>query len=553
MKLGEGGMGVIFLARHKEQGRYCAIKVISSRFSSDEDAHDRFLREARAAAALSHPNLVRVFDSDQFEGRYFMAMEYVEGLTVADIIRDRGAIPIPLAFYWLKQAATALEYIHGKGVIHRDIKPDNMIVDADGRLKIMDLGLAKVRLEPGESLTVTGAMMGSAHYMSPEQINDSKSVDARTDLYSLGVTFYQMIVGDVPFYNYSAAAVYVAQLQESIPSVALPDPAITRELDRLIAKMTAKERDVRFSSAGALIVAIRPRTPDDLPGESERRFLAGIGFEHRKVENLLKERAARREKVHLDHQKEKDGAADRAASAHPTAPPVPPAARRERSSLRMAVLFCLFLALAYVGYLWIGWGLPQFAPVHPPSASEKPSEMEDQPLPKRPQGVQVSIQTVPDKATVMFDADAAESPLICEDVAPGRHNLKVSLRGYETENRVVEIKEGRPEQLRVVLKRAPSNQMNVTVQSNPPGADLFIKGVFFGKTPQTVPIENDDESVECVLRLKDHREKKITLMPRNGESQTFQLEPLPRSGNRDSDSSRALQPRSSGTMTDLPH
>lgn len=214
-------MGVLYLARQKTLKRYCALKVVHPHLSKDKDCAERFLHEARSAASLSHPNLVGIFDCDQFDGQYFIAMEYIEGLTLGEIIRICGPLPLPLVFYLLNQAAVGLEYLHSRNIVHRDIKPENMMIDAKGTLKIMDLGLAKQHFEGDQTMTVTGMLIGSPYYMSPEQIEDSKTVDQRTDLYSLGIVLYQMLVGKVPFHQTSAAGVLMAHLNETIPSVSI--------------------------------------------------------------------------------------------------------------------------------------------------------------------------------------------------------------------------------------------------------------------------------------------------------------------------------------------
>ncbi|MBI4026292.1 MAG: protein kinase, partial [Verrucomicrobia bacterium] len=305
MKLGQGGMGAVYLARQKTLRRFCAVKVISPQFAQDRDSAERFLREARATAALAHPNLVAVFDCDQFDGQYFIAMEYVEGMSLGEILKNYGPLPVPLALFWLNQAAVGLEYIHGEKIIHRDIKPDNMIVNGAGVLKIMDLGLAKAKdhFETDHGMTMTGTVMGSPHYMSPEQVNDSKTADHRSDLYSLGISFYQMVTGRVPFQKTSAAAVCVAHLHEPIPSVGpvlsglsraesrgvegLPDAELTQALDALILKMAAKDKAERFQSASEWVAALAPWIAHYPMDEPAQEFFGKIEFAQRKVAALL--------------------------------------------------------------------------------------------------------------------------------------------------------------------------------------------------------------------------------------------------------------------------
>jgi serine/threonine protein kinase len=288
LKLGQGGMGSVHLARQKSLHRFCAIKMLNPQFSESEAAVKRFLREARMAASLSHPNLVSIHDFDQHEGRYFIVMEYVEGLTLSQVLRSCGPIPLSLAFQWLQQAAVGLQYIHGKGIVHRDIKPDNLILDVSRILKIMDLGVAKDHFPTDQGMTMTGSTMGSPNYMSPEQINDSKHVDHRTDIYSLGISFYQMLTGRLPFDSDSIGAIYVAHLQAPLPPVDFTEEDVSMALDALIASLAAKDREARLPSVTAVLEAIAPwvaRYPLD---EAVHRYLGELDFKDQKIENLLR-------------------------------------------------------------------------------------------------------------------------------------------------------------------------------------------------------------------------------------------------------------------------
>lgn len=297
VQIGRGGMGVVWLARQKALGRFCAVKLLDPEFAKKPGTDERFLREARAAASLSHPNLVGVFDGDEFDGQHFMAMEYVEGFGVGDILQMRGPAPVPLALRWLQQAAVALEYVHGRGLIHRDVKPQNMLIHADGKLKLMDLGLAKDMLDPEHSLTITGAVVGSPNYISPEQIRNPKTVDARTDLYSLGISFYQMLTAKAPFERTSAAAVCAAHLHDLMPSVELADAQLTADLDRFIARLTDKNRETRYQSAAEVLAEIRPWLERHPVDDACRAYLAAAPFHERAVGHLLKAGGIKPEQV----------------------------------------------------------------------------------------------------------------------------------------------------------------------------------------------------------------------------------------------------------------
>jgi hypothetical protein len=288
LRIGRGGMGTVWLGRQKALGRYCAVKLLDPSLAAKPENNDRFVRETRAAASLSHPNIVSVFDGDEFDGQHFIAMEYVEGFGVAEILQLRGPAPVALALRWLEQAAVALDYVHGRGLIHRDVKPHNMLINAENTLKLMDLGLAKDMLDTEHSLTVTGTVVGSPSYISPEQIRNAKTVDARTDLYSLGISFFQMLTGKVPFERSSAAAVCVAHLQEPMPSVRLADPQLTAGLDRLVARLAAKNPAARHQTAAQALAEIRPWLEQYPWDDASRAYLAGVPFTDRTVAHLLK-------------------------------------------------------------------------------------------------------------------------------------------------------------------------------------------------------------------------------------------------------------------------
>jgi serine/threonine protein kinase/formylglycine-generating enzyme required for sulfatase activity len=366
LRLGQGGMGSVYLARQKSLRRFCAIKLINPQLLQNSRIAERFLREARTAAALSHPNLVAIYDYDQFEGRYFIVMEYVGGFSLRQILRHNGAVPLPLAFHWLKQVAVGLECVHSMNIVHRDIKPDNFIVDAHNVLRIMDLGVAKSHLATEFTLTGTGALLGSPHFMSPEQIHDSRDVDCRTDLYSLGITFYQMLTGKMPFDSPSVAAIYVAHIQVPMPSVCFADEELTRALDGLIASLTAKERGSRLASATALIEAVDPWLASYPLDETCQRYLKRLEFEEQTVESLLKKAQADLKDVDADLPVDPSfttpardpfeepgtfGSLDSGATL--PVPVLPTVSRRRPRRVRWALAALAVLVLALVGALLI--------------------------------------------------------------------------------------------------------------------------------------------------------------------------------------------------------
>src|SRR5256714_3162368 len=194
-KLGTGGMANVYLAEDQELGRRVAIKLLDDRHAADDSFIERFRREAKNAAGLSHPNIVSIYDRGEAEGTYYIAMEYLAGRSLKELIVSRGPTPIRIAIDYARQILAAIGYAHRHGIVHRDIKPHNVVVDADGRLKVTDFGIAR---SGASQMTEVGSIIGTAQYLSPEQAKGAP-VDQRSDLYSVGIVLYEMLTGKGPF------------------------------------------------------------------------------------------------------------------------------------------------------------------------------------------------------------------------------------------------------------------------------------------------------------------------------------------------------------------
>ena len=260
-KLGSGGMGVVYDAEDTKLGRHVALKFLPPETANDAASLERFQREARAASALNHPNICTVYEIDQHEGQHFIAMELLEGSTVADRIR-RGDLDLASVLDVGIQIADALESAHAKGIVHRDLKPANLFVNGRGHAKVLDFGLVKIDrlrttaaaasdeatlIEPQE-LTMAGTAIGTVSYMSPEQAR-GQVTDARTDLFSLGTVLYQMTTGSLPFQGETSAVVFEAILNREPEPVTRLNRALPAELQRILGKALEKDRTLRYQTA----------------------------------------------------------------------------------------------------------------------------------------------------------------------------------------------------------------------------------------------------------------------------------------------------------------
>ena len=244
-QIGAGGMSEVYLVKD-DLGRSFALKTMSRSLSFEPSFRQRFEQEARIMASLSHPNIVQMHSYFEADGRFCLAMEYVEGGSLRDLSRKIGPIPEKRALHILQQIAKALSHAHSKGIIHRDVKPSNILLDENDNVKVMDFGIARMTEGPG--LTMTGSQMGTLVYMSPEQVRDSKHVDERTDIYSLGVSFYEMLTGVPPYdeQNSNDFDIRVNIVQNELPDPRKIYPYISDESLLLLDGLTKKGRDERL-------------------------------------------------------------------------------------------------------------------------------------------------------------------------------------------------------------------------------------------------------------------------------------------------------------------
>jgi serine/threonine-protein kinase len=282
-ELGAGGMGVVFKAEHLLMERPVALKIINRRLTSDPGAVERFRREVRSAARLGHPNIVTVYDAEQAGDLHFLVMEFVEGISLDRLVARQGPLPVMQACDYVVQVAQGLQHALERGLVHRDIKPQNLLMtSAPGRpwglIKILDFGLALFAhekspghsdtaglrlagmMEPGQALTVTGTVMGTPDYVAPEQIRDPHAADVRADIYSLGCTLYFLLTGQVCFPNATVMEKLIAQMEITPCSLAKIRTNIPPGLVQVFEKMTAKDARERYQTPDEVARALVPFT-----------------------------------------------------------------------------------------------------------------------------------------------------------------------------------------------------------------------------------------------------------------------------------------------------
>jgi eukaryotic-like serine/threonine-protein kinase len=244
-KLGTGGMANVYLAEDQELGRSVAIKILDDRHAADEQFVERFRREAKNAAALSHPNIVAIYDRGEAEGTYYIAMEYLDGRTLKELLVRFGMPPVKIAIGYTRQVLSALAFAHKYGLVHRDIKPHNVLVDSAGHVKVTDFGIAR---SESSQMTEAGSIIGTAQYLSPEQARGAP-VDQRSDIYSVGVLLYELLTGSVPFTGDTPVEIAMKHLSAVPEPPSKKRPEVPRGLDLAVVRALAKDPADRYQSA----------------------------------------------------------------------------------------------------------------------------------------------------------------------------------------------------------------------------------------------------------------------------------------------------------------
>jgi eukaryotic-like serine/threonine-protein kinase len=271
--LGRGGMAMVFLARDEALGRPVALKVLPTDLRPDDPFRERFLREARLAARLSHPNVVRVFDAGEADGQPYIVMEYVPGETVADLLARRGRLTSAEAADLAAQACDGLQHAHEHGLVHRDIKPQNLLVREDGCVKVADLGIA--RAAESTHLTQSGTILGTAAYLSPEQAA-GEEVTPATDIYSLGAVLYELLTGRPPYELSNLAELAARQAAGEIVPPRDLEPSVPEPLEAVVMRCLARDPRFRPGSAAEVAAALRATLDERPPPTAARAILPGL-------------------------------------------------------------------------------------------------------------------------------------------------------------------------------------------------------------------------------------------------------------------------------------
>jgi serine/threonine protein kinase len=285
-RVGKGGMGLVYKARQISLDRVVAIKVLPPEMCADEEYVDRFLREARAAAHLNHPNIIQIFDAGVANDTYFFVMEFVDGKNLIQILREEGVFREQRALRIVKDTAIGLTFAHQMGVVHRDVKPENIMVTQNGVVKIGDLGLAKYKSQQMDaSLTSAGMTMGTPFYIAPEQIRGMKDIDARADIYALGMSLYHILEGRPAFGKGSGAEIMAQHLSDPVPPIERAD--ISVGMRELITAMTMKNRDERLQDMSDVALGVAKMLGEELPHTIAARAVGPAVQKAKKEEKSL--------------------------------------------------------------------------------------------------------------------------------------------------------------------------------------------------------------------------------------------------------------------------
>ncbi len=454
--LSGGGSATTYKAFEPHLDRHVLLKVLHPSLARDEKNIERFSREARAVARIRHAGIVHVYDYGKADGLYYIAMEYVEGLSLAELLAKRQRLPVDVSCFVVRSCARSLEYAHSQGVVHRDVKPGNIILGRDGVVKVTDFGLAYS--ENLSSITVDGELFGTPSYMSPEQIRGEK-VDARTDVYSLGLTFYEMISGTQPFSGTNYSAIITRKLTEDLPPLKRVMPECPSTLASVVTRMIDRNPQKRYQSMGEIAL--------DLSRFAEE---SGVSIEEKELAEYIRggERAE----------------------------PLPVVPTRVRTRRRVPLY--LVGALVIVATL-VALGVR----IRP----DRPSLLPDVPAPEstalvEPPAVEtgaVHVSSVPQGSGILVDGILSQlkTPALITGLAPGDHEFKVLASGYRAQTETVSVEAGGTS--RISFSLLPIAGTGFVRVNATPWAAVYIDGDSIDVTPFSRLLRLERGTHELVL------------------------------------------------------
>jgi formylglycine-generating enzyme required for sulfatase activity len=442
-KIGAGGMGQVFKAQHVRMQRVVALKVLPPAAMKSADSVKRFQREVQAAAKLTHPNIVTAYDAGEANGMHYLVMEYVDGKDLGNTVKTQGPMTVPQAVDYVLQAARGLAYAHSKGVIHRDIKPANLLLNSEGTVKVLDMGLARIEDALGggeEGLTTNGSVMGTVDYMSPEQAQNTRLADARSDIYSLGCTLHKLLTGVSAYEGDTIVEKILAHRQTPTPSLRTSRPEASELLDQVFRRMLAKQPDARYQTMAEVV------------GELEKCNQQGAG-------------PVRPMPIARPNPMNVAVTADGPSVTIRTAPRPPKKADRN---------WLLIGGSAAVALICVGLLFAIIMQIKTPAGTVVVEI--DQP------GAEILVDDKPAKITIK---PAGGGEVVTIEGQPGKHQLKVSKGGFTAVTRDFVINEGQPDQIKVHLE-SKSVASKVAVNTVPSAVAPPTPPVV-GTTPSAIP------------------------------------------------------------------
>lgn len=504
-ELGQGAMGVVYKATDPTIGRQVALKTLRLDVHGIEadEMHRRFQNEARAAGVLNHPNIITIYDAGEDQNLFYIAMEFIVGETLAEILKKRRVLPVEHVIGVTRGVCNGLDFAHSKGIIHRDIKPANIMIAADGTAKIMDFGIAKA----AGNLTTAGQVLGTPNYMSPEQVR-GKPLDGRTDLFSLGVVLYEMLTGAKPFAAENVTSIIYKIVNEDPVAPHELDPGIDPGLSAIVMRALSKDANDRYQSGADLAREVANCSSYRAP--SAALTGAQVAFSAEQINSAEPTQAAATAVAPATSK------IPAPVTAPETTAPAVPRKSRRRISFGVVTALTVVVVLAAVGHR-IRKRIPAAEPQ--PTRVQQPAAATETPVrEKTPERLgELSVSSVPPGAKIEIDGKtnaAWVTPLRDEKLSPGKHTVHLTLPNYEPETRTVEIFGGRKTNVDATLK---SLYATIHLASDPPGANILIDGQPTGKkTPADLKVAPGSSSF--ILRKQGYDDSGDTVTVAAGDT-----------------------------------